>query len=523
MNPNYPSIFNDVIGPVMRGPSSSHCAASIRIGKLSRDLMNAEITEVLVEFDPHGSLATTHESQGSDMGLFGGLLGWDPDDERLLEAARTVIDAGIEVAFKISEYGAKHPNTYKLTLKSASESHEIVALSTGGGMIEVIEIDGIPLSIVGDYFETLVFIKSDEQEIFRFIKRKISADEINLCFGKGGKLIQIKAQSFPDDKIFNELNSRGEILGIKRLSPVLPILSRKGMEVPFITCEEMLRYGEVKKMELWELALEYESARGNIPKHEVFEKMKRIVRILNRSILRGIEGTSFANRILGYQSGSFKTQMENGRLLDGGLLNQIVLYVTAMMEVKSSMGVILAAPTAGACGVLPGTILGGASALRLSDDEATKGMLAAGMIGVFIAAHSTFAAEVGGCQAECGAGSGMAAAALVTLAGGLTIQAVNAASMALQNVLGMVCDPVANRVEVPCLGRNVLAASNALSCANMALAGFDPVIPLDEVIETMDKVGKSLPPELRCTALGGLSVTRTSKEIEKRLNSLECH
>jgi len=98
-------------------------------------------------------------------------------------------------------------------------------------------------------------------------------------------------------------------------------------------------------------------------------------------------------------------------------------------------------------------------------------------------------------------------------------QAVAAASMALQNILGMTCDPVANRVEVPCLGKNVMAASNALACANMALADYDPVIPLDEVIETMDRVGKSLPRELRCTALGGLSVTRTSRTIEAKLNT----
>ncbi len=111
----------------------------------------------------------------------------------------------------------------------------------------------------------------------------------------------------------------------------------------------------------------------------------------------------------------------------------------------------------------------------------------------------------------------MAAAALATLAGGSTAQAVAAASLALQNSLGMICDPVANRVEVPCLGKNVMAASNALACANMALAGYDPVIPLDEVIETMDRVGRSLPRELRCTALGGLSVTETSRQIEDRL------
>ena len=144
-------------------------------------------------------------------------------------------------------------------------------------------------------------------------------------------------------------------------------------------------------------------------------------------------------------------------------------------------------------------------------------MLAAGLIGVFISKYSTFAAEVAGCQAECGAGSGMAAAALATLMGSTTEQAVAAASMALQNILGMICDPVANRVEVPCLGKNIMAAGNALSCANMALSGFDPVIPLEEVIHTMDRVGKSIPCELRCTALGGLSVTETSRKIEKRL------
>jgi len=181
------------------------------------------------------------------------------------------------------------------------------------------------------------------------------------------------------------------------------------------------------------------------------------------------------------------------------------------------MGIIVAAPTAGSCAVLPGACLAVGDELGLCDEDVVKAMLAGGMIGVFIASCSTFAAEVGGCQAECGAASGMAAAALATLGGSTTEQAVAAASMALQNSLGMVCDPVANRVEVPCLGKNVMAASNALACANMALADYDPVIPLDEVIEAMDRVGRSLPYQLRCTALGGLSVTETSKAIEAKL------
>ena len=161
--------------------------------------------------------------------------------------------------------------------------------------------------------------------------------------------------------------------------------------------------------------------------------------------------------------------------------------------------------------------MGAADEMGHNEETIARAMLAAGMIGVFISKSSTFAAEVAGCQAECGAGSGMAAAGLVTLMGGGAKIATAAASMALQNVLGMICDPVANRVEVPCLGKNVMAASNAVSCANMALAGYDAVIPLDEVIRTMDDVGKKIPCELRCTALGGLSVTETSRRIQEKL------
>ncbi len=515
----YPSILNDVIGPVMRGPSSSHCAAALRIGRIARDLMDGEIEHVLVEYDAHGSLATTHASQGSDMGLLGGLAGWDATDERLAESARWIDEAGIRVEIRIADFGAEHPNTYRLTLSNLTEQHTVMAISTGGGMIEVVAIDGVPLSLAGDYFETLLYLHTDGAELLSYLHQHIEADEIALRRGAETQLVEIKAQRALDPEVAAVLRSRFGIERLKQIAPVLPVLSHQDMRVPFITCEEMLRYNTGLDLELWELALRYESARGQLSEGQVFERMAEIVQIMHASILKGIEGTRYADRILGCQSGGYRARMAEGRLLDGGMLNRIILYVTAMMEVKSSMGVIVAAPTAGACGGLPGACIGAASEMGLSSDEITKAMLAAGMIGVFIAAHATLAAETGGCQAECGAGSGMAAAALITLAQGTAGQAVTAASLALQNILGMICDPVANRVEVPCLGKNVLAASNALACANMALAGYDPVIPLDEVIETMDRVGKALPRELRCTALGGLSVTRTSREVELKLSA----
>jgi L-serine dehydratase len=515
--PTYPSIFNDVIGPVMRGPSSSHCAAALRIGKIARDLMGGAIQEVFIEFDPNGSLATTHESQGSDMGLCGGFLGWEATDERLPHSTCALQAAGIQVHFEIVSYGAKHPNTYKMTLKNATEVHTLTAISTGGGMVEILEIDGFKVSMAGDYYETLIYLDSYASEVFSLLKENLHADEVYLLSSPVGQMIEVKAQSFISEQTLQDIPLKSSFKQVKHISPVLPVLSHAGMKGPFITVEEMLAFNSNKNLELWELAVHYESARGNMPQAQVLNKMAEIVQIMQRSILEGIKGTHYADRILAYQSGAFRQGMEDHRLLDGGMLNQIILYVTAMMETKSSMGVIVAAPTAGSCSGLPGACIGAAYSMGLPLEEMTKAMLAAGLIGVFIAAHATFAAEVGGCQAECGAGSGMAAAALVTLAKGSLTQALNAVSMALQNILGMICDPVANRVEVPCLGKNVMAASNALACANMALANYDAVIPLDEVIETMYQVGKSLPVELRCTALGGLSITKTSREITKRL------
>lgn len=520
---DYPSIFNDVIGPVMRGPSSSHCAAALRIGRMTRDLMAGEIDSVLIEFDLQGSLATTHTSQGSDMGLFGGLLGWDASDERLVNSAKAIREAGIDIEFQIVDYSAEHPNTYRLTLSHKSEKHTVTAISVGGGMIELIELDSISVSMAGDTHELLIFVKGPADCIVEFLQQRAHADQILVLGNPGSQIIEVKSQERINQNILDELTGKDEILSLRQLQPVLPVLSRPDIHIPFITCEEMMEYNKGKNLALWELAVIYESARGNLSHEQVIEKMAEIVHVLNSSIQKGIAGTTYEDRILGAQSVRFQEMMKGDQLLQSGMLNQIILYVTSLMEIKSSMGVIVASPTAGSCGGLPGACIGAASSMGLPLEEATKAMLAAGMIGVFIAAHSTFAAEVCGCQAECGAGSGMAAAALVTLSNGTTQQAVDASSMALQNILGMICDPVANRVEVPCLGKNVMAASNALACANMALAGYDAVIPLDEVIETMDRVGKSIPAELRCTALGGLSITKTSREIELRLQNKQTY
>lgn len=518
------SIFNDVIGPVMRGPSSSHVAAAARMGMLSRKMVKGNLKEVVVDFEPKGSLATTYHTQGSDMGLVGGLLNLELSDKKLDLVLEEAVKQGIKVSFNIVNYKAEHPNTYRIkVISDKNEEVNLTAISVGGGMIEIQIIENFLVSIAGDFYETLIFLKDVDQLELNQYEKGLKDQINNLDYtdiainGKLG-LLNIKSSCKISDEVITKINTMEKVTNIIELSPILPTMSRKDCIVPFNNSQDMLNVAKEKNLNLYELALLYESARGNISKKEVFEKMKEIVILMQKSIEEGLKGTFYKNRILGSQAYMIEEKEKQGKLIPGDVVNSIISSVTAMMEVKSSMGVIVAAPTAGSCGGLPGTVIGVSHTMGLSIDDMTKAMLAAGIIGVFIAEHATFAAEVGGCQVECGAGSCMAAGALVQLANGTATQGVDAASMALQNSLGMICDPVADRVEVPCLGKNVMAGVNALACANMALAGFDKVIPLDETIDTMFKVGKMLPSELRCTGCGGLSITKTSQDIYNKIN-----
>jgi L-serine dehydratase len=529
MKKKFPSIFNDVIGPVMRGPSSSHCAASVRIGRLALDLMGHNLTAVHITYDSKGSLATTHESQGTDMGLYSGFLGRNAEDEELIHYREAVKKSGLHIQVNIEKLNDPHPNTYHLKLFNQEENIYMKAISIGGGMMEITQIGDIPISISGDYYETLIFV--DHKDTLDAILKVLENHSTSITpivnsipnHAPVPAIIQVQGQQFLDSHLLEQLREKVNLPGekIKFLNPVLPVLSCENATVPFLTVAEMEAYNRDKNLEPWQLAVLYESQRGHLEEKEVIKRMMHIIQLMRGSIADGVsgKGAEYSDRILGHQSGKFREKMESGALLDGGVLNKITLYTTAMMETKSSMGVIVAAPTAGSCGTLPGAIIAAADELNCSDETAAKAMLTAGLIGIFILNRSTFAAEVCGCQAECGAASGMAAAGLVSLMGGNAKQMLTASSIALQNIFGMTCDPVANRVEVPCLGKNIMAAANALTSSNMASAGFDAVIPLDEVIEAMDRVGKSLPHELRCTALGGLSTTPTSLNISEKLSN----
>ncbi len=516
-----PSIFNDVIGPVMRGPSSSHTAASVRIGNLISQFFKSKIKSFQVDFEPKGSLASTYSSQGSDIGLVGGLLKMNPDDPDLLRSLEIASNNGIEIGFYIVDFAANHPNTYRIRVKSdTGEEYCFIFISTGGGMFELLEVNGIPVSICGDYHETLLILETTNQDLQDKYVKKINKllPELDYCTVTCSEImsmINIKTD-YPLPAYITAVFERyNELKSIVQLKPVLPIRSRKDVSVPYNNAEDILRDAEGQNTELWKQAVKYESIRGDIPGDSVLKIGRNIISIMKASIKNGLEGTDYKDRILGPQAQNINNF--TGILSGGERDKKIIAYITAIMETKSAMGVIVAAPTAGSSGCLPGTLFAVAEELNLDDEVVLKGLLSAGMLGVLIAGRSTFAAEECGCQAECGAGSGMTAAALVQMMGGTAAQALDAAAMALQNVIGMVCDPVAGRVEVPCLGKNIMAGFNAVSAANMALAGYKNIIPLDETIDAMHQAGKMIPPELRCTGKAGLSTTASARIIERML------
>lgn len=516
------SIFNDIIGPVMTGPSSSHTAGPARIGRIARQLLDGKLKKIEIEFETKGSFAATYKTQGTDRGLVGGMIGMAPESPLLPRALEETANLGIDVVFNVKDFDAKHPNTARITLTDQEgRTAHMTGLSVGGGMIEITEVEGFAVSMAGDFYELLIFTELlEEMDTAKIINSlELMGVEIQFIdFSRSADrgLLDIKLVSEVSSEILSDLMDTDGVTSARLLSPVMPVLSRKNCKVPFRTGIEMVELAKEKGMEPWEAAAYYESIRSGWQQEKVFSKMKEIVSVMEKSVQMGLTSDK-PGQIIKARAGAFIKAAGEGKLIPTGVINTVIGWSMAMVEVNSNYGVVVAAPTAGACGVLPGAILGTAEAMKLNSDDTTKAMLTAGAVGLLIAEHATFAAELCGCQAECGAASAMAAAGIVQLAGGTIEECANAASMALQNVLGMICDSVAELVEVPCLGRNVMGAVNAIACANMALTGVEAVIPLDEVIQSMYHVGLMMPRELCCTGSGGLAVTKTGLEIRRKL------
>ncbi|HSJ15820.1 MAG TPA: L-serine ammonia-lyase, iron-sulfur-dependent, subunit alpha [Longimicrobiales bacterium] len=275
--------------------------------------------------------------------------------------------------------------------------------------------------------------------------------------------------------------------------------------------ESMLREAAETGRSLPEVVLRAESEESGRPAAEIRERVRRTLRVMRDAVDEGLRGE--VRSPSGLTGGRARRLWENGPRLLGERVTATLARAIATLEVNAAMGLIVAAPTAGAAGVLPSIVIAAGEYLEADEERLIDAMLVAGGVGAVIAHRASLSGAEGGCQAETGSAAGMGAAAVTWLGGGTDEQVATSVALALQGMLGLICDPIGGLVEIPCIYRNASAAMQAISAAEMALAGLDFPVTADEVIDVMGEVGRNLPVEYRETAQGGLAATRSARRL----------
>ncbi|MGD6895515.1 L-serine ammonia-lyase, iron-sulfur-dependent, subunit alpha [Bacillus infantis] len=285
----------------------------------------------------------------------------------------------------------------------------------------------------------------------------------------------------------------------------------------FRNVAEVVELAESKGVKIAEIMIQQEIEVSGRTREEIIAQMDRNLTVMEEAVERGLKGVKSVSGLTGGDAVLLQNYIKSGKALSGNLLLDAVSKAVATNEVNAAMGVICATPTAGSAGVVPGTLFAVKEKLNPTRQEMIEFLFTSAAFGFVVANNASISGAAGGCQAEVGSASGMAAAAIVELAGGTPSQAAEAMAITLKNMLGLVCDPVAGLVEVPCVKRNAMGASNAMTAADMALAGIISRIPCDEVIIAMYKIGLTMPSSLRETAEGGLAATPTGKRLQAEI------
>lgn len=289
-------------------------------------------------------------------------------------------------------------------------------------------------------------------------------------------------------------------------------------KISYQSVQELVEAAEKTGVTIGQIVLADQAVQLEQAPDALFLRMADRLRVMHQAADKGLRSPERSpSGLSGGAAVKLQAALDEKRTIAGPLLARLLARALAVSEVNARMGRIVAAPTAGSCGILPAVILTLAEEKGLDERAAVLGLWTASGIGMVIASQASLSGAEGGCQAECGSAAAMAAAAAVEMLGGSPRQAAEACAIALKAVLGLVCDPVAGLVEVPCIKRNASGAANALVAAELALAGITSAIPADEVIAAMRAVGSQMPASLRETAAGGLAATPTGREIARRL------
>ncbi|WP_288350829.1 L-serine ammonia-lyase, iron-sulfur-dependent, subunit alpha [uncultured Thalassospira sp.] len=515
------SLLNSVIGPVMRGPSSSHCAAPYMMAKLVRELScsNGEaLQKAVVRFDPRGSFAPCYKAQSSDENFAAGLYGaklTDADYRDIL--ARVERGEGFHFAIEVTELdNNNHPNRVdlELTLQTQDGGQRTdlyTGASVGGGMYYIDSMNGEALFLTGKTASVFVWGEAAVTD----------ADTIAEMLASGGNMllgvavdqkhtrIEVSLQSVPAMDILGQVAKREGVTDLRFAdASQYPVCV---MDDLFSTSDAVIAIADQQEGgSIADAALALEAKRLGLSREATRDLFRERCELMLRVVAEGFDAKPEDNvmRFLTLRARKVRdANLPDG--LGGPVLQDAIAGALSAMERDSNRGLVCAAPTAGSAGVVPGTLYG---LIRhgIDIEGATDALQAMALIGAVFAARGTFAAECGGCSVETGASAAMAAAGVTQAYGGTAQQCFDAASMCLMNTLGLVCDPVGGDVEIPCHARNVAGVSHAFSSAMAVLAGFDAVLGYDELVDQTVKIGAMMHPDLRCTARGGCAATKTA-------------
>ncbi|MCI8366892.1 MAG: L-serine ammonia-lyase, iron-sulfur-dependent, subunit alpha [Eggerthellaceae bacterium] len=541
--------IRDVIGPVMVGPSSSHTAGALRIALMTRRLLGAEPVEAT--FTLYGSFAHTYQGHGTDRALVAGLLGLAPDDLKVRDSFALAEEAGMAFSFVPDETTkTEHPNTVNIRVRDAAGTvTEVRGESIGGGAAQITAINGVQVMLTGEY-HSLVVKQKDVRGVLAFIAACVAEMEVNIATTKlfrerkGDVAFTVMETDDPiPDAIAQMLTANPKILQVRivpsdrsseALAPVSELEAEEEGFCPtgfgahltaeqaellfssldFHTGAELLAFAEKEGLPISDAICRRERAMLaslGITVDDTHRYLGEALKVMRDSATGPLTHPEKSmGGLIGGEAQKLWAEIQAGRGFGDTLSVRAVMYAQAVLETNATMGRIVAAPTAGSAGVVPAVLLALQDVYGFTDEKLGRGLANAGAIGMLIMKNATVSGAEGGCQAEVGAASAMAASAAVELMGGTPRQCLEAAAIAIAGLLGLVCDPIRGLVEAPCQKRNATGAANALAAAQLALADIDSYVGFDETVAALYAVGRSLPFELRESALGGLAATPTA-------------
>ena len=436
----YPSIFNDVLAPVTQGPSSSNTVGPHRIGTIARSILDGRPEYLKIEMSRGGGFYDTFYSMDSDKAFLAGVLGKDLIKFDLGAVYEAAEEEGLKYEFVFSDRIAKQPTEMgELTLKSSKETIVLTGITLGGGEILIRDINGEPFQIKGIYPEEIVIKGYDK---------------------------------------------------IRHLPSVYPMKTIKEAVPPFTRSEEMIDYCRRNEIPLWQAALDYECSLTGISQKEIMKTAAETLDISYASIEAGFKKGIEFEGVTVAKAPEIKEMMKKTTLIPMGAADMGALDALAVMEYSNSHGKIVCMPTGGASGIIPAAIRNTAETLGKTREDEIKALLTAGLIGVFY--FPTHYHGALGCQAEVGVATSMAAAALTSLISDDPVAVERAAVLAMQYIIGQVCDPIEGYAQIPCFIRNIASVPLAMTCANYAVLGLDTAVTLDGMADAVLRVGERL-------------------------------